>query len=129
MRWRKEIMTLSMFSIDIDSQDLFLALKTFYNCAYISDKVLIRKSANKGYHIKAFIYGELSRDKEKHLRELFGDDKNRILMDFNPQLDHKPHQVMWTWKNGKRAGKWLDNPLDLPIPFKSSRIPRRKRKL
>ena len=119
-------MTLSMFSIDIDSSNLFLALKTFYNISYFAHKTLIRTSANRGFHIKAFVYGELSREQEKHLRELFGDDKNRILMDFNPMLEHKPHQVMWTIKNGNRAGKWLDNPLDLPIPFKSSRIPCRK---
>ena len=121
-------MTLSMFSIDLDSLNLFLALKTFYNISYFAHKTLIRTSANKGFHIKGFVLGELSRDKEKQLRELFGDDKNRILMDFTKTLNYKPSQVMWTWKNGNRAGNWLDNPLDLFIPFKNPRIPPRKKR-
>ena len=122
-------MTLSMFSIDIDDKSLFLALKTFYNCAYIADKVLIRRSANKGFHIKAFVYKELSREEEKHLREVFGDDKNRIAFDFNKNIHHKPRQILFTIKDGKRAGNWSDNILSFEVPFKNPRIARRRRRL
>jgi hypothetical protein len=115
-------MGLNMFSLDLDSDSLYNLQRIFYNIKYFADLVFIRKSANKGFHIKAFLKGILTKEKEKDFREQFGDDGNRIKLDYKVNLEGKPTNTLWTEKNGKFAGKWYEDIFKFGLPFKNSRV-------
>jgi hypothetical protein len=66
----------------------------------------VRKSANKGWHLKA--HGlPISFKVSLFIRILLGDDRMRVKFDIRRQK--KPKAILWTHKDGKSAGKWSKN--------------------
>ena len=63
-----------------------------------------RKSADKGYHLKA--HGlKISFRLSLFIRILLLEDRKRC--EFDMTRLKKPKQILWSHKDGKAAGKWL----------------------
>ena len=76
----------------------WLVLKTISRGA-----VYVRKSADKGYHLKC--HGlRISFKMSLLVRFLLLEDKQRSVFDLT--RTKKPKQILWSCKNGKPAGRW-----------------------
>ena len=63
-----------------------------------------RKSADCGYHVKA--HGlRISFRLSLLIRAFLLEDSHRWCFDM--RRTKKPKQILWSWKNGKYAGKWV----------------------
>lgn len=115
-------------NIDIDTDNAYAALKAYYNLAHFFERVYVRQSSSKGFHLEAIIPQEIDFHRLVDFRLAFGDDMNRIIMDEKSIAYGKPKGVLFDWKNGKWAGKWYKSIRPIPVPFKNSKIPFRRRK-
>lgn len=62
-------------------------------------------SSGEGVHIKATYHNALTDRQSLNIRRALGDDNQRIHYDeTRPQA--KPSQILFDYKNGKRAGEW-----------------------
>jgi hypothetical protein len=113
-------------SVDRDSDKAYRALKSYFNMAYFFEKVKVRQSSFRGFHLEAFIPQELSFDTLNDFRLAFGDDVGRIAFDERSLTMGKPKQVLFDWKNGERAGQRFLGIKAIPKPFKNSHIPANK---
>lgn len=100
-------------TIDLDKPDNLRIQVCYYNLWYITNiKPFIRLSASgKGVHLK--VHG--IKDGEiivNEIRKILGDDSVRVK--FDEERIAKPRQVLWTVKNGKKAGVWTDD-IDLVL--------------
>ena len=76
----------------------WLILKAISRC-----QVYVRKSADKGYHLKC--HGlRISFKMSLLVRFLLLEDKQRSVFDLT--RTKKPKQILWSCKNGKKAGEW-----------------------
>ena len=101
-------------TIDLDGTDFFT--KWRFTVDWLVLRVLSRnaqygrRSASGKFHLKC--HGlKVSFRTSLILRLLLGDDKMRIKFDL--QRLKKPKQCLFTMKNGKRAGKWSQNLLEV----------------
>ncbi len=92
-------------TIDLDNPNNLTIQKCYYNLWYTTNiKPQIRLSASKkGVHIK--VHGVIKKeDIINNIRKTLGDDTIRVK--FDEERIAKPKQVLWTIKNGKKAGEW-----------------------
>ncbi|MCD6148449.1 hypothetical protein J7J18_03695 [bacterium] len=94
-------------TIDIDGKGVLAKWKVALD--FLVLKVLsrgnayVRRSANNKFHLKA--HGlPISFRTSLLIRALLGDDKMRIKFDL--ERKKKPKQILWSWKDGKYAGRW-----------------------
>jgi len=92
-------------TIDIDG-NAFRCVRAFFWLKYLFEKVFIRRSAFRGWHIVAF-----TKIKDFSVillvRRVLGDDVTRI--EFDEERLMKPKQVLWTCKDGRYAGEWWED--------------------
>jgi hypothetical protein len=97
--------------LTLDFDDKGFTGKFRVTVAWLTLKILsrnrqyVRKSANRGWHIKA--HGLRYFKLIILLRLLLGDDKMRVKFDLIRQC--KPKQILWTHKDKKPSGKWSKN--------------------
>jgi len=95
-------------TIDIDGKGRKEKLKlimAFYNLKYLGGRVYVRKSASRGYHVKAHGF-KIPFEKTIPLRLYLGDDENRVSLE---NKEKKPKNVLWTVKGGLEAGEWRND--------------------
>lgn len=68
-------------SVDIDSNNQFHLLKSFFNMKRLTDKIYVYKT-NKGYHIQG-LFKNRTTQQNIDIRRLLLDDKARIKLDEN----------------------------------------------
>jgi len=90
-------------TVDVDNPSRLRVEYPMRVLKLLGGQVFIRKSASRGLHIKAHglnipFWASLV------LRALLGDDRHRVLFDF--QRTFKPKQLLFTVKDGKLAGRW-----------------------
>ncbi len=106
-------------TIDLDEPDNLEIQMCYYNLWFITKiKPFIRLSASgRGVHLKVHGVreGELV---VNDIRRMLGDDAIRVK--FDEERLAKPKQVLWTKKDGKRAGEWVDD-VDLVLSNISKR--------
>lgn len=109
-------------SVDVDSDRAYPVLRAYYNMAYFFNKVFVRQSSSRGFHLEAYIPQEISFQLLNEYRLAFGDDNGRIAYDQKSVKQGKPKQVLFGKKKKKLAGKWYLGLNALPLPFKNSQI-------
>jgi hypothetical protein len=101
--------------LTLDFDDKGFTGKFRVTVAWLTLKVLsrnrqyARKSANKGWHLKA--HGLRHFRLIILLRLLLGEDRMRVKFDLVRQ--RKPKQILWSHKDGKSAGKWSKNLMEV----------------
>lgn len=93
-------------TIDYDEIAELDFVRMFYNLRYIAGNAWARRSAFRGFHLKA--HGlPISFETSLKLREQFRDDSMRVMLD-KKRLG-KTKQVLWTGKAGVEAGRWTED--------------------
>ena len=91
-------------TIDMDKPTRRKAMAVIAVLKLMGGQVFVRKSANRGIHLKA--HGlRIPFGVSLLLRYLLGDDRMRIKFDIC--RTKKPKAILFTVKDGKRAGEWV----------------------
>ena len=90
-------------TIDMDRPSRMKAMAVIAVLKLIGGKVFVRRSANGKIHIKSHGH-RIPFKLSLLLRYLLGDDRMRIK--FDRQRLAKPKAILFTVKDGKRAGDW-----------------------
>ena len=96
----------SIIKIDLDHNKR-RAVRKIKLIVMLFDKVLVRRSANGGYHVKIFLDQDLPVGEILKLRKMLGDDVRRIELD-KERIKHGivNFDVLFDEKNGKKAEEW-----------------------
>jgi len=94
-------------TIDMDKPSRMKAMAVIAMLKLTGGRVFVRRSAGGKIHLK--VHGlRIPFGISLLLRYLLGDDRMRIRFDLRRQM--KPKQILFTVKDGKRAGRWVPCP-------------------
>lgn len=110
-QWKKSEEGLGMLNFDADSKKHALKiashlLKVFKGC----EIYFRRSSSGKGFHFVVAVDGKpLYVDKRLALalRQYCGDCYGRIRVDRQRLAKGRQVSILFSWKNGRKAGKWV----------------------
>jgi len=97
-------------TVDLDTAATLPMLSAYYNLKTITDDVEVYRT-NRGYHIVG--YGlPITQDDAIDIRQLLGDDANRIHLDEVAAKGGcaKPMQILWSHKHGRASRHKIDIP-------------------